>query len=260
MTNRTKFGFRDFFYIAIMLAWIAAYTLLLTGDRYVLFIEKDLKPLLIIALVVSVLFSISLIVKPSGRSNGKSPLAILFNTGLLLLPLIYMYSVPSNGLDSYARMHRVPYVESTLHDKGRPATGRDTSYRLPDNDFSADENTGFVYDVNLTEIETGIDSLAGRNIRTIGRVSRDTVLPDGYFFVFRFVITCCAAHAMPMSLPVVENDMTSSIPNDAWIEITGTVYPEKMNIGKFVFDSIPVIYSEKVRKIEAPQNPYISSR
>jgi uncharacterized repeat protein (TIGR03943 family) len=243
-----------------MFAWIAAYLWLMAGKRYVQYIEAGLQPLLVIALVISILFLVALIARPSGRNAGHPPLAVLFNTGLLILPIVYTFAVPPDGLGDYARTRRVAYMESTRHDKGRPPIETDTTVQLPDHNRLDDKNVSRVYEVSLTEIVLGIDSLAGKHIETIGRVSRDTVLPDGYFFVFRFVITCCAAHAMPMSLPVREDVGVSQIKDDDWIEITGSVYPEKMAIGGFVFDSIPVIYPVRLRKIEPPQNPYLSLR
>jgi uncharacterized repeat protein (TIGR03943 family) len=232
----------------------------MAGKRYVWYIEADLQPLLVIALVISILFLIALIARPSGRNTGHPPLMVLFNTGLLILPIIYTFAVPPDGLDDYARTRRVAYIESILHDKGRPLTEIDTGALLLGHDRLDHRNTSRVYEVSLTEIQLGIDSLAGESIKTIGRVSRDTRLPDGYFFVFRFVITCCAAHAMPISFPVRENAGASQFKDDDWIEITGSVYPEKMAIGKFVYDSMPVIYPIRVRKIEPPQNPYLSLR
>jgi len=257
--KRFRFGQKDIYYIAILRAWILAYIWLLTGERYVQFIEQGFQPLLVVALVISVLFLIALVFRPSGSEYKKTSVAIWLNTGLLLLPLIYVYSIPPDGLDNYALSRRVPYIESTLHEKGRPLSDRDTSKQMPNQNVLHSISNDSTFTVSLTDIEMGIDSLSGRHIRLIGRVSRDTLLPDGYFFIFRYVITCCAAHAMPMSLPVVEDSDAARISDDAWIEVIGSVYPERMVIGEFVFDSIPVIYPGQIRQIDPPNNPYISS-
>ena len=257
--NSTRYSTKDICFMAILAGWIAEYIWLLSGERYVQFIEKDLQPLLIIALCISALFLIALAIKPTGSSHTKSNISLWLNTGILLLPLIYTYAVPADGLDSYARIHRVPYVESSLHDKGISISNHDNSSLIPDQRKIKINYSDSIYTVSLTEIEMGIDSLTGENVRVIGRISRDTLLPDGYFFIYRFVITCCAAHAMPMSLPVVEDSNTLKIQDDEWIEVLGSVYPEMMPIGRFVFDSIPVIFPGEIKLIEPPENPYISS-
>ncbi len=255
----SRFGRADLYNAIVLIAWAMALVWLLTGDRYLRFFEKDFQPLLMAALAVTVVFLVAGFLRPAGRKDSKSGVKIWLNTGLLLLPLLYIYGVPSAGLDNYARSRRVPYVESTLHDKGRPVSGEKDTAQPFDHNHDYPGFGDSVINVSLMDIETNIDSLIGKNIIVTGRLSHDAALPSGYFFIYRFVISCCAAHAMPMSLPVAGNPDMASIPEDNWIEIQGVVYPERMIIDSFVFDSIPVIHPISIRSIEPPASPYISS-
>ncbi|MGD1849105.1 MAG: TIGR03943 family protein [Cyanophyceae cyanobacterium] len=80
----------------------------------------------------------------------------------------------------------------------------------------------------------------------------DDGLPPGYIWLARFTITCCAADAYPLVLPVqLPGTRPKSYEADTWLLATGTAQPAK--IGR---DRRLALKAIQVRPIEAPANPY----
>lgn len=77
-------------------------------------------------------------------------------------------------------------------------------------------------------------------------------LPSGYIWLARFTITCCAADAYPLVLPVeLPGDRPQSYETDTWLAVTGTAQTTK--IGR---DRRLAVAASQVRPIDAPANPY----
>lgn len=77
-------------------------------------------------------------------------------------------------------------------------------------------------------------------------------LPPGYIWLARFTITCCAADAYPLVLPVqLPENRPKSYEADTWLLTTGTAQTAK--IGR---DRRLAVKATQVRPIEAPANPY----
>ena len=65
------------------------------------------------------------------------------------------------------------------------------------------------------------DSLDGTPIRLEGLVVHSDELPDG-FLLTRFVLSCCAADAIPVQVGIVGGGRPAE---DTWVEVEGTVVP-----------------------------------
>jgi uncharacterized repeat protein (TIGR03943 family) len=76
-------------------------------------------------------------------------------------------------------------------------------------------------------------------------------LPDNYFTLTRFVITCCAADAYPIGLPVKLTQSRSSMPSDRWFTVKGKMITETLNGKRQV-----VIEASSTNPIPEPENPY----
>ena len=94
--------------------------------------------------------------------------------------------------------------------------------------------------------------LIGQHVLVDGMVSRNETTPAGQFVLFRFVIVCCAADAMPMEMTVTSPD-ASHFDSDQWVRVGGTVRMETVGTR-----TIPVLEADQLKKIGAPEDPYLS--
>ncbi|MEN9280134.1 MAG: TIGR03943 family protein, partial [Gloeomargarita sp. DG_1_4_bins_134] len=73
------------------------------------------------------------------------------------------------------------------------------------------------------------------------------------FFIARFVVTCCAADAYPVGMPVdLPSGDAKQYPADTWLEIRG-----KMGTGQVKGQRRLVLQAEQVTPIQPPANPYL---
>jgi uncharacterized repeat protein (TIGR03943 family) len=96
------------------------------------------------------------------------------------------------------------------------------------------------------------DNYKGQKVRVQGFVVQPKELSAQYFRVTRFIVTCCAADAYPVSFPVklTEGDRTAYAA-DTWLEIEGTMITETLENKRQL-----VIQSRQIKPIAQPKNPY----
>jgi uncharacterized membrane protein YcgQ (UPF0703/DUF1980 family) len=96
------------------------------------------------------------------------------------------------------------------------------------------------------------DAYAGQTAKVDGFVIHSPDLPDSHFVLARFIITCCAADAYPVGLPVKlpEGDRTA-YPPDTWLSIEGQMTTETLNDERRL-----VIAAQTLTEIPEPANPY----
>ncbi|NJL86274.1 MAG: TIGR03943 family protein [Leptolyngbyaceae cyanobacterium SM1_1_3] len=75
--------------------------------------------------------------------------------------------------------------------------------------------------------------------------------PDNYLMVSRFVLTCCAADAYPVGLPVKLSGDRAAYAPDSWIDVNGKMITETLADRRQV-----VIESTSLTEIPEPENPY----
>lgn len=96
------------------------------------------------------------------------------------------------------------------------------------------------------------DAYTGQKVKVQGFVVYPPNLPPQYLLLTRFVITCCAADAYPVALPVKlpTGDHQAYSP-DNWLEIEGQMVTENL-AGKRQL----TIQASALKPISAPKNPY----
>ena len=97
------------------------------------------------------------------------------------------------------------------------------------------------------------DAYTGQKVKVDGFVvdPKDAPLPQQYLLISRFVITCCAADAYPVGLPVKLTESTQTYPADTWLQIEGQMITENLN-GKRQL----TIAANSIKQIPQPKNPY----
>jgi uncharacterized repeat protein (TIGR03943 family) len=97
------------------------------------------------------------------------------------------------------------------------------------------------------------DAYRGQKMKIQGFAVHPPDLPDNYVLLSKFVITCCAADAYPISLPVELPGSRSQYPVDRWFEISGRAGVKELQNKRQV-----VVIAKSVNPIPTPQNPYAS--
>lgn len=96
------------------------------------------------------------------------------------------------------------------------------------------------------------DAYTGQKVKVQGFVAYSPELPQEYFLISRFVITCCAADAYPVGLPVKLSQQTrDAYKPDSWLEVEGRMITETVN-GKRKL----TIAASSLKPVPEPKNPY----
>ena len=96
------------------------------------------------------------------------------------------------------------------------------------------------------------DAYIAQKVKVQGFVIHSPELPPEYLLLSRFVITCCAADAYPVGLPVQLDDQTREVyPPDTWLEVEGQMITENL-AGKRQL----TIKATSLKKIPEPTTPY----
>jgi len=95
------------------------------------------------------------------------------------------------------------------------------------------------------------DAYSGQKANVIGFAIHPPELPENYIVIARFVITCCAADAYPIGLPVKLSQNRSAYPADTWFQVRGEMITETFS-GKRQL----VIQASAIEEVPEPDNPY----
>lgn len=97
------------------------------------------------------------------------------------------------------------------------------------------------------------DAYTGQKANVTGFVIHPPDLGNEYLFLARFVLTCCAADAYPVGLPVKlkQGQTREEFKKDSWLQVEGEMVTETLQ-GKRQL----TIISKSVKKVSRPKNPY----
>ncbi len=97
------------------------------------------------------------------------------------------------------------------------------------------------------------DTHTGQKAKVRGFVMHPPDMGKEYLLLSQFVITCCAADAYPIGLPVKLKDSRDQYSPDTWLEVEG-----KIITADFAGKRHVTIDPTSIKKIEQPKNPYSS--
>ncbi|MBW4446845.1 MAG: TIGR03943 family protein [Spirirestis rafaelensis WJT71-NPBG6] len=95
------------------------------------------------------------------------------------------------------------------------------------------------------------DRYSGQKAKVQGFVIHPPNLQKDYFFLGKFVLTCCAADAYPVGLPVKLAPNSEQYTADTWLEVEGQMATEILS-GKRQL----TITASSIKKIPQPKDPY----
>jgi uncharacterized repeat protein (TIGR03943 family) len=105
--------------------------------------------------------------------------------------------------------------------------------------------------IRLLDVYPEPDAYAGQKVKVQGFAVHTTDLPANYLTLTRFVITCCAADAYPIGLPVKINGDRKAFAQDQWFEVQGQMQTEILE-GKRQL----AIHANSLKPIPEPANPF----
>ncbi|MEO1591840.1 MAG: TIGR03943 family protein [Cyanobacteria bacterium J06632_22] len=95
------------------------------------------------------------------------------------------------------------------------------------------------------------DAYTDQPIKVQGFVIHPENWPDDYLMISRFVLTCCAADAYPVGLPVKLAVSRQAYLVDGWLEITGKAATDTLDGLRQL-----IIIPDELEPIPEPRNPY----
>lgn len=95
------------------------------------------------------------------------------------------------------------------------------------------------------------DAYTGQKVKVKGFVIHPPELGQEYLFLARFVLTCCAADAYPIGLPVKLSTSRQEYKPDSWLEVEGIMETASLS-GKRQL----TINASSLKNIPQPKNPY----
>lgn len=113
------------------------------------------------------------------------------------------------------------------------------------------EDRSIIEWVRLLNVYPEPDAYKGQNVNVDGFAIHLPTLPDNYFMIARFVITCCAADVYPVGIPVKLEGSRSAHPADNWFRVQGKMTTETLDNRRQL-----VIEASQIQEIPKPKNPY----
>jgi putative membrane protein len=221
--------------VFVLALWLVALLWLLEQGRYQRFIAPLFGGLLAGAGGLLLLFLLATVWHDRSLTQCAPPLGRWARAAVLLLPLVYLSVAPAGGLGSAAFAGRSTGA-------GRPTAIR----RLPPHP-EADGT------VELLDLLTNFDHYAGQRVHVVGIVYRGAGVPPGHIVLFRFVLTCCAADALPAAV-LVECARPDDWAADTWVRATGVPRLTELD-----GQAAPSLGRAELAPCAAPANPYLGA-
>lgn len=155
----------------------------------------------------------------------------------LLVPLLAVVAVPSAELGALAASRKsagagagaVGAIAPPAPAAGEPISFAEIHYASRSAEYAG---------------EAGI--APGMEVELTGFVTHPPGLPEGTLGLTRFQVSCCAADAVPYTVPLVLDPSSRS--DDEWLEVTGRLAER---------DGVYVVEPAGVTPVDAPSDPYL---
>ena len=191
----------------IFITWLNTYYWLLKGGHYQAFIQPKLWPLLILAMLLVLAYAIASISRFSLRLMAAFHPDIWLKAAILLLPVLFLWTIYGQSLGSDAFAKRV----------GRADLNASIEGGYLKNSVSQKEPGS---DITLLSLLLDSKRFTGRSVAVEGMFYRSPQMAENSFRLFRFAIVCCAADALPISFMVKANE-GGNLSNDTWVRVEG---------------------------------------
>jgi len=238
-------------------AWMVALVYLLGSRRYMDFLRPEFGLLLVPAVFIAMGFMIAAV---AGYRTNDADVSSAMRVAVLLLPLVFLIVAPDAMLGEQAFKNRFVGTGTIA------ANSRESSReRFPWEDGQKEEVASLVDTTRprsraagecfITDLYRRAKHYDGQRVVFTGMIMRDEALEEHFggrdTAVYRFLITCCAADALPLAV-AVDADPAIRFARDQWVRVSGT-----FSLLRIDDASVPVVTDAALKPIEAPTIPYL---
>lgn len=224
--------------IALFLLWALFLVWLLTygkGDLIRL-LHPRLWWVLGVAVIVLILFLASSLI-PSGFKERTTPLLIeLPGIFILLIPLLYFVIARDARLDETSLQNRIIQNDSGIYINNLP------SFEIFDESTSSD--------MSFSKILREPNRYENQDVEIVCQSFVNENLPENVAMCYRYLITCCAADAMPVFF-FLSHQAQVEIENDQWVKVNGPLSVIRRNGMEF-----PSVTVDTLEYVEEPAFPW----
>ncbi len=239
----------------VFAAWTAFTIYLLASGRYLEFLRPEFGMLLAVAHFIAMGFMIAAMARPK-ETDFSGVLRAL----VLLTPILFAVAMPEAMLGNQTFKKRFVGTENVV--AGRQdrsllsARGTENDPDSPPGETQGGlPDTETPLEPTILEIYLEPDFYGGRRVVVTGMILRDKILEEHFggmdTAVFRFLINCCAADALPLAI-ALDSDLAAPFPNDQWVRADG-IFALRQIDGK----PVPVIENATITAVEKPAVPYL---
>ena len=199
----------------IFFIWIDSYFWLLRGDRYRTFMQPKLKPIMILALILLLIYMVALISGFSREKSRSNVIEVWLRAAILFIPALFLWSVYGQSLGAHALVNKAFDVDEIIlnpQPRSEQRSVRDSS----------------VKSASLLDLLKYSEEFEGSQVVTEGMVFQNKKRSEKNFKIFRFAIICCAADALPLWISVNSQE-AQNLENETWIRVEGKFKTNKIS-------------------------------
>lgn len=225
----------------LMILLFASYSYLLFvlwwQKKLSLFLHPDFIPLAFAAAVVLGILTIALFFQRHSHVQA----IVVWRWLVLLLPVVVVSFIPLRPLSSSTALTRGA-------NSGVLSIGRKVNAMQFASNPAKRSLYQWVIALNANPEPSHYD---GQPVNIKGFILHDPAIPGDQVLLARFIVTCCAADARVLSLPIQKTPALDGAKDDQWFEIKG-----KMKVVEQAEQRILVVQPESATQIAEPDDPY----
>lgn len=221
----------------VLILWAGFFTWLLISDQIYRYIGPRTYWVVVFGAIASGLAALGYVAFVMRQQDSRVTPRQLIGSVALLLPILLVAVIPEPSLGSLAASRKI----------GGALAG---PISLTPDALSAGERVGFQeisYASESPEYAAALGLSEGYVVEFRGFVSDAETGLGGVFPLTRFSIFCCAADAVPYTIPVQASGPARLAP-DTWIEVEGRLTK---------VEDRWVVRAERIEEIDPPDNPYV---
>ncbi|NJK33972.1 MAG: TIGR03943 family protein [Oscillatoriales cyanobacterium SM2_2_1] len=233
------------------LVWMDALALFLWGalilklwlmEQLYLLVHPNYMPMTVMAGVVLLgLAAGAVVFKPMQRGDHVALLQPRVSNSILIVVAIVGFVVEPRAFVSDKALHR-GVTDNLAATRAVPQSFRATN--------RPEERTLVEWSRTLNAYPEP-DAYTGQKAKVTGFVVHPPAMPEDIFLLVRFVLTCCAADAYPVSLPVQVEGDAKRFQGDQWLEVEGRMMTRELTGRRQL-----VVQASNLTPVPTPKNPY----
>ena len=242
---------------AVFAIWAGFLIYILASQRYVGFLRPEFGILLALAYFIAMGFMLAAMIRPKTEEMDTS--AVLRSL-VLLVPVFYFMAMQNATLGNQAFKKRFIGINNGAISRQAPSipspqgAGDDPDIASPPGEIEGTQQET-PQERTILEIFLNPNLYKGQRVIVTGMILRDEQLKphfgDRDTAVYRFLINCCAADALPLAI-ALDSDQAGAFANDQWIQVDGVFDLQQIN-GK----PVPIVSKPHLKPVEAPAVPYL---